>query len=59
MLNVNRIIQVKTLLESNKEIHNKIGIIKGIYGNKFNPSYFDVMINGHSYMLLKNEIKPL
>ncbi len=56
MLTINRFVKVKPLNQQNKIVHNQTGIIMGIYGNRYNPNYFDVMINGSSYLLLKNEL---
>jgi len=56
MLTINRFVRVKSLKQQNKIIHNQIGIIMGIYGNRYNPNYFDVMIKGSSYLLLKDEL---
>jgi hypothetical protein len=56
MLTINRFVMVKPLNQQNKIIHNKTGIIVGIYGNRYNPNYFDVKIKGYSYLLLKDEL---
>lgn len=59
MLTINRFVKVRPLNQQNKIIHNQTGLILGIYGNRYSPAYFNVMINGSSYLLMKNELSTI
>ena len=54
---LNQKIKVLPVRAKNRPIHHKVGVIKGCYGSRENPSYFAVNINGDIYTLTRKELE--
>ncbi len=56
---VNKRVLIRPLKQRNSHLHLKRGVVRGLFGDKNDPNYVHVYIDGLTHMVTKDEVQVL